>query len=172
MIIRDLSASLLKQAEPSSTTEICARFNCALCIVNCALNRGDFGMGKNLEFGYLLDIYGELLTEKQYEMLDLYYNGDLSLAEIAQQHGISRQGVHDSIKRGEELLLGYEKVLKLSDRQREYEKTLRELKGQALDILEECRKITFGKNIADKTIVLLENLDKKLEAFEYSEAID
>ena len=89
-------------------------YNCALCIMNCALNRGDFGMGKNLEFGYLLDIYGELLTEKQYEMLDLYYNGDLSLAEIAQQHGISRQGVHDSIKRGEELLLGYEKVLKLS----------------------------------------------------------
>ena len=113
-------------------------------------------MGKNLEFGYLLDIYGDLLTEKQYEMLD----------------GISRQGVHDSIKRGEELLLGYEKVLKLSDRQREYEKTLRELKAQALEVLEECRKITFGKNIADKTIVLLENLDKKLEAFEYTEAID
>ena len=126
-------------------------------------------MGKNLEFSFLLDIYGKLLTDKQFDVMDLYYNDDLSLSEIAQQYNISRQGVHDSIKRGEELLLGYDKVLKLSEQQREYEKNLRELKSQALEILEECRKVSFGKNIADKTIILLENLDSKLEEFDYLE---
>ena len=40
-------------------------------------------MGKNLEIGVLLDLYGKLLTEKQFDVLDLYYNDDLSLAEIA-----------------------------------------------------------------------------------------
>lgn len=126
-------------------------------------------MGKNLEFSFLLDIYGKLLTDKQFDVMDLYYNDDLSLSEIAQQYNISRQGVHDSIKRGEELLLGYDKVLKLSEQQREYEKNLREFKSQALEILEECRKVSFGKNIADKTIILLENLDSKLEEFDYLE---
>ena len=126
-------------------------------------------MGKNLKYGILLDIYGELLTDKQYDVLDLYYNDDLSLAEIAEQYGISRQGVHDSIKRGEELLMGYDKVLNISNQQKEYENTLREFKAQALEVLEECRKVSFGKKIADKTIALLENLDSKLEAFDNNE---
>ena len=48
----------------------------------------------------LFDTYGALLTEKQQTYFDLYYNQDLSLAEIAEQEGISRQGVHDAISRG------------------------------------------------------------------------
>ncbi len=52
----------------------------------------------------LLDFYGELLTEKQRECYDLHYNEDLSLSEIAQQAGISRQGVWDNIKRAEDSL--------------------------------------------------------------------
>ena len=47
----------------------------------------------------LLDFYGELLTDKQRECLDLHYNEDLSLSEIAEQLGISRQGVWDNIRR-------------------------------------------------------------------------
>ncbi len=47
----------------------------------------------------LFDTYGALLTEKQQTYFDLYYNQDLSLAEIAEQEGISRQGVHDAISR-------------------------------------------------------------------------
>lgn len=126
-------------------------------------------MGKNLEIGVLLDLYGKLLTEKQFDVLDLYYNDDLSLAEIAEQYNISRQGVHDAIKRGEELLLNYEAVLGLSEQQKQYKNVLLEFKSQALDVLNECRRVSFGKNIADKTIILLENLDSKLEEYDNSE---
>lgn len=56
----------------------------------------------------LLDFYGELLTEKQRECFDLHYNEDLSLAEIAEQLGISRQGVWDNIRRAEASLSSIE----------------------------------------------------------------
>ena len=49
----------------------------------------------------LFDFYGDLLTERQREFYDLYYNEDLSLAEIAENYGISRQGVRDVIVRAE-----------------------------------------------------------------------
>ena len=52
----------------------------------------------------LLDIYGELLTEKQQDILDLYYNENLSLAEIAEEVKVTRQAVRDSIVKGEKKL--------------------------------------------------------------------
>ena len=57
----------------------------------------------------LFDFYGELLTDKQREYFDLHYNEDLSLAEIAETDGITRQGVWDIIRRGEETLRRYER---------------------------------------------------------------
>ena len=54
-----------------------------------------------LEMSLLFDFYGETLTDKQRELFDLYYNEDLSLAEIAENCGISRQGVRDVIVRAE-----------------------------------------------------------------------
>ena len=116
--------------------------------------------------GILLDIYGELLTERQYEMMSMYFHDDLSLSEIAEQYDISRQGVHDAIKRGEESLVNYDSVLKLAEMQEKQKEQLLEFKAQALEALDECRKVSFGKNIADKVIALLENLDSKLEEFE------
>ena len=56
---------------------------------------------KNLEISYLLDFYGDVLTEKQRDVMEQYYNDDLSLSEIADNFGITRQGVRDAIKRGE-----------------------------------------------------------------------
>ncbi len=73
-------------------------------------------MGKDLNITVLLDFYGELLTENQAKVLDLYYNEDLSLAEIAEPLGITRQGVRDSIKRGEKQLYDLEEKLGLANR--------------------------------------------------------
>ena len=69
--------------------------------------------GKPLEMSLLFDFYGETLTEKQRELFDLYYNEDLSLAEIAEHAGITRQGVRDSIKRAEYALREMEEKLGL-----------------------------------------------------------
>ena len=71
-------------------------------------------MGKDLSISMLLDFYKQLLTQKQSDALDLYYNQDLSLSEIAQHMGITRQGVRDNIKRGERQLLSYEEELGLA----------------------------------------------------------
>lgn len=73
-------------------------------------------MSKDLSIAMLYDFYGELLTPKQAQAIDLYYNEDLSLAEIAEPLGISRQGVRDAIKRGEKLLISMEERLGLVNR--------------------------------------------------------
>ena len=59
----------------------------------------------------LLETYGKLLTEKQYNLLDDYYNNDLSLAEIAENENITRQAVRDNLKKGENKLFEYEEKL-------------------------------------------------------------
>jgi len=66
---------------------------------------------KDLNISLLLDYYGEMLTDKQREMISHYFNDDLSLAEIAQNEGITRQGVRDAIKRSEMLLAEMEEKL-------------------------------------------------------------
>ncbi len=66
---------------------------------------------KSLEIGYLLDFYGELLNDRRRTVLDMYYNEDMSLSEIADALGITRQGARDLIKKaGDELLLFEEKL--------------------------------------------------------------
>ena len=76
---------------------------------------------KNLEIGYLLDFYGDILPERRRDIMDLYYNDDLSLAEIAEQMGITRQAVRDSIKKTEQELFFYEEKLGLRRRLTEAE---------------------------------------------------
>ena len=71
---------------------------------------------KNLNVGYLLDFYGELLPERKRSVLDMYYNEDFSLAEIAEEIGISRQGVRNMIKKSEEELFFYEEKLGLAQK--------------------------------------------------------
>lgn len=68
-------------------------------------------MEKKVETSMLWQIYGKLLTEKQYEYIDYYYNNDLSLSEIAENDSITRQAVRDIIKKGERKLFEYEEKL-------------------------------------------------------------
>ena len=70
-------------------------------------------MAKDLAVSALLDFYGPFLSEKQRNLLHHYYNEDLSLAEIAENEGITRQGVADFVKRSEAQLLDFEQKLNL-----------------------------------------------------------
>ena len=90
---------------------------------NCKANyfTGDCGtekamFEKDLKIGFLLDFYGDVLSERRRTVLDYYYNDDLSLGEIADEIGISRQGVRDLIKKAEEELYFYEEKLGLAER--------------------------------------------------------
>ncbi|MGI6269708.1 MAG: sigma factor-like helix-turn-helix DNA-binding protein [Candidatus Howiella sp.] len=80
-------------------------------------------MPKNLHMAVLLDYYGGMLTDRQRALMDLYYNQDLSLTEIAENTGITRQGARDGIKRAESLLIGTEEKLSLAARAAELEET-------------------------------------------------
>ena len=79
----------------------------------------------------LLDYYGELLTRKQRLYCDLYYNQDYSLTEIAEETGISRQGVHDALLHAEAALREFERILGCAERDRR----VREQAGAALAAL-------------------------------------
>lgn len=71
---------------------------------------------KDMSIALLLDFYGEILNERKRSVLDMYYNEDLSLAEISDIIGISRQGVRDIIKKAECELTFYEEKLGLARR--------------------------------------------------------
>ena len=90
-------------------------------------------MPKNLEISFLLDFYGDMLTEKQRSMVEYYYNDDLSLSEIAENEGITRQGVRDAIKRAEGQLLEMEERLSLASRFRRMQ--------EELETVQECAKL-------------------------------
>lgn len=65
-------------------------------------------MAKDWYISALLDVYGEFLSEKQRDLVSLYYNDDLTLSEIAENEGITRQGASDLIRRAEQQLIKYE----------------------------------------------------------------
>ena len=71
---------------------------------------------KNLNMSLLLDFYGDILTERQSEMLNMYYNEDCSLSEIAESFSISRQGVRSVLKKGEAVLVEMDAKLQLASR--------------------------------------------------------
>ena len=91
-------------------------------------------MAKDLRISFLLDFYGDMLTETQREVVDAYYNEDLSLAEIAQDREITRQGVRDAIKRAEQQLLEMEERLGLARRFQDIQKALTLIWDCALSI--------------------------------------
>lgn len=95
-------------------------------------------MAKDLEMGYLLDFYGEALTPKQHEMLRQYYNDDLSLSEIGENFGITRQGARDAIKHGEQALVELEQKVGFAARYRRVQQKLEELEQAVIDLRFEC----------------------------------
>lgn len=116
-------------------------------------------MEKNIEVSLLFDFYGELLKPAGRQAIDLYYNEDLSLAEIADQVGITRQGVRDSIKRCEQQLFDFESKLGLFKRFKELENGLDEIALTAQNIFDKSQDTnikTLAKSIEQKASALKE----------------
>ncbi len=93
----------------------------------------------------LMDIYGSLLTPKQRDYMNLYYNDDLSLQEIAEFAGISRQGVHDLIKRGEMTLKDTEKKLGFMKRLTKLDSELQHIEERLSLVLKKCEAMENPK---------------------------
>ena len=111
-------------------------------------------MEKNVKLSILCQLYGKLLTEKQYEFLNDYYNNDLSLSEIAENNGITRQAVRDNLKKGEKKLFEYEEKLLFMKRTLNQEKKIQK-------VLDELTKIQ--SDYSDNQIAsVLENIKKEL----------
>lgn len=77
-------------------------------------------MAKNMSLVPLFDLYGNLLSPRQYDAFDLYYNEDLSLSELAENLGVTRQGVLDNIRTAEKKLVNYEEKLGFAKKQSKY----------------------------------------------------
>lgn len=111
-------------------------------------------MEKNVKISMLNQFYGKLLTQKQYQIIDDYYNNDLSLSEIAENNHITRQAVRDILKKGEKKLFEYEEKLMFMKRTLNQEKKIEK-------VLAELTKIQ--KNDSDKQVAnVLEHIKKEL----------
>ncbi len=116
-------------------------------------------MSKNLAIADLLDLYGDMLTEKQKDVMELYYDQDLSLAEIAEHEEITRQGVRDSIKRGEAYLLELEEKLHFAEKFKKLVEVTDEITARCNEIERINRGFTFSQSIDEnaKTVRQLLN---------------
>ena len=90
---------------------------------------------KDLSISVLFDYYGDALSDKQKEIFDAYYNLDLSLSEIAENMGITRQGVRDFIKRTEQQLLEFEEKLGFSKKCSELKNAAEKIKTEDAEVL-------------------------------------
>ena len=111
---------------------------------------------KMVEIGLLFEQYKELLTDKQKEIVALYYEEDYSLGEISENLNVSRQGVYDTLKRSEKILRDYEEKLHLVSKIQEQEKNIKIIKDKIIDIKED---LLHNRDCA--------NLIPKLENIEY-----
>jgi predicted DNA-binding protein YlxM (UPF0122 family) len=113
-------------------------------------------LDKVLKIGVLFDFYGALLTEKQRQCVEMHYLNDLSLAEIGLEFAVSRQAVHDILKRAEQILFEYEDKLGLAMRQQRQQHTIEEA-YELLNGLKLEEKLPEIKLVLDKLSGLLEN---------------
>jgi uncharacterized protein len=103
-------------------------------------------MDEHLHTCLLIDFYGQLLTKRQYEILDMYYNNDYSLAEISQILDVSRQAVSDNKRRAYDSLLKYEEMLRLVKKSSETNKNVSEI----LDLLDKLKYDNIDKETQNR----------------------
>ncbi len=108
----------------------------------------------------LLDFYGELLTDKQRECFDLHYNEDLSLSEIAEQLGISRQGVWDNIRRAETVMQDVERKTGLMGLTEQNRRALETLRDSLRQLTALCRG--RARDIADSALSQADDILRRM----------
>ncbi|MEG0133537.1 MAG: putative DNA-binding protein [Clostridium sp.] len=111
-------------------------------------------MEKRVEISVLLDYYNLLLTDKQRDIMDLYYNKDLSLSEISEINNTSRQAIHDLIKRCNHLLEEYEKKLNLMEKTL----TIENSKTKIINKLQQLQSIVSEKNEKETIEYIIEDI--------------
>jgi len=94
----------------------------------------------------LMDLYGQVLSERKRELLDYYYNEDYSLAEIAEITGISRQGIRESVKKSEAELRTLDASLQLVERTQDLERKIAGIREKMRLVLEE----TLEESVREK----------------------
>lgn len=114
---------------------------------------------KNLNISLLLDFYGDILSERQNEMLSMYYNEDCSLSEIAETFSISRQGVRSVLKKGETILTDMENKLHLASRFIKIRDKSTELASELLIIKSNIN----NDEISDKIHILINEIKKMVD---------
>ena len=106
------------------------------------------------QISLLHDVYGQLLTKRQQEVMELYHEENLSLSEIAQEFSISRQGVHDALKNAEKALLDYEQKLRLVEKFQKSRQAIHQIDGIIDEMVAESRDEQLtGRLRSIKTII-------------------
>ena len=121
-------------------------------------------MPKNMDIALLFDFYGEMLTDKQREVIGLYYEEDLSLSEIAESQNITRQGVRDAIKRAEAQMLEMEDRLHLKARFGEMRDGFAQIRRAAQEIQTLNDKFGYSREVdarAKRIIALADDLKER-----------
>ena len=123
-------------------------------------------MEKNVEISVLCQLYGKALTEKQYEVLNDYYNNDLSLSEVAENNNITRQAVRDIIKKGENKLYELEANISLMKKIFDEEKIITKIKSN----LDEIEKLANSNKNTEEISNKIKQIKKQLDTFTIGDA--
>lgn len=115
---------------------------------------------KLVEIGSLFDFYGKLLSEKQYLVIELYYINDLSLAEIGDELGVTRQGVFDLLKRAEQNLYKYEEKLGLVNKFYSKHTNIKKIINISEEILDIIKNNDY--NEVEEKAMMINNISKKI----------
>ena len=105
---------------------------------------------KLVEIGLLFEQYKMLLTDKQREIVSLYYNEDYSLGEISENLNVSRQGIYDTLKRSEKILKDYEDKLGLVKKSKERENITQDIYDKVVDIKQDLLQNRDCANLIPK----------------------
>lgn len=117
-------------------------------------------MDKHCDISRLLDFYGDVLSERQKLAMELYYNDDLSLSEVAEELGISRQGVRACLKKGEDTLRSLETALGLAERFARLTVGIESLKSLAQTA--RTNNSSCIDEFADRVLEITEDIEKNI----------